>query len=278
MKNHRSWISSIVALSLVGGLPVAAETSASKAQKPRVMVLGTFHFQGSTSDGISVTMGDVLAPERQAEIEEVVERLAKFLPTKIMVEAVPEREGELNATYRSYLAGEHELTASESQQIAMRLAKNLGHERIYAVDHKQEMDFGRVMAAGQTAGQEELLTWFQATMAEIQQKLERAQGPDRTILEALRLHNGDWSLASDGLYLQLALLGTTENPAGAEEVGAWYQRNLKIYANIARQIESPDDRVLMVFGSGHLAHLASFFDRNPAYEWVSALEVLGEPD
>jgi hypothetical protein len=52
---------------------------------------------------------------------------------------------------------------------------------------------------------------------------------------------------------------------------------LKIYANIARAIEGPDERVLVVFGSGHLAHLASFFDQNPHFEWVSALDVLGQP-
>lgn len=75
--------------------------------------------------------------------------------------------------------------------------------------------------------------------------------------------------------LQLALLGTTEDPAGAEVVGGWYERNLKIYANIARAIEGPEERVLVIFGSGHLAQLASFFDQNPDYEWVSALEVLG---
>lgn len=35
--------------------------------------------------------------------EEVVERLASFEPTKIMVEVVPEQEAKLNATYRSEL-------------------------------------------------------------------------------------------------------------------------------------------------------------------------------
>lgn len=46
--------------------------------------------------------------------------------------------------------------------------------------------------------------------------------------------------------------------------------------NIARATKGPEDRVLVVFGSGHLAHLASFFDQNPYYAWVSALEVLGQ--
>lgn len=80
-----------------------------------------------------------------------------------------------------------------------------------------------------------------------------------------------------GLYLQLALLGSADDPAGAEVVAGWYERNLEIYASIARML-APADRALVVSGSGHLAHLADFFRQNPTIEWVSALEVLGEPE
>jgi hypothetical protein len=36
--------------------------------------------------------------------------------------------------------------------------------------------------------------------------------------------------------------------------------------------------VLVIYGSGHLPQPASFFEQNPQYDWVSALEVLGDPD
>ena len=252
-----------------------AATPAADAAQPRVMILGTFHFQGSATDEVSVTMGDVLAPERQAEIADVVERLAAFAPTKIMVEDLPADEERLNARYRAWRAGEGELTANESDQIGMRLAGRLGHERLYAVDHPQPMDFQRIMAAAQAAGQSELLAWFQTTIGEVQRQVAAVQGPDRTILDALRFHNSDWAHDGHGLYLELARMGSAEDPAGAENVAAWYERNLKIYANIARLTE-PGDRVLAIFGSGHLALLASFFDQSPSHEWVSALEVLGE--
>jgi hypothetical protein len=276
MKARDVVIGSIFGFSLVAGDCASAEVTVAGTANPKVMVLGTFHFLGSSTDATNVTMGDVLTPERQKEIQEVVDRLAEFAPTKIMEERVPEREVELNATYRAYVAGEHELAAGETEQIGMRLAKRLGHEMLYAVDHQQDMDLQRVMAAGQAAGQQELLAWFQATMADMQQKVAAEQGPDDSILDALRFHNSEWAHAGNGLYLQLALMGTSENPAGAEVVGGWYERNLQIYANIARAMEGPEDRVLVVFGTGHLAQLASFFDQNPYYEWVSALEVLGE--
>jgi hypothetical protein len=246
--------------------------------RPQVVVLGTFHFQGSSADAVSVTMGDMLSAERQAQIEEVVDRLARFNPTRIMVEVTPEREAEFNESYRAYLDGTHSLAANESQQIGMRLAGKLGLPMLHAVDHRQDMDFERMMKAGAEAGQGELLAWFQSEVANVQETLAAAQANDKTVLDALRFHNGPWALESNGLYLQLAPLGTTADPAGAEVIAGWYERNLKIYANIARATEGPDERVLVIFGSGHLAHLAQFFEENPRYELVPALEFLGEPD
>lgn len=256
----------------LGALPAGAE----QHNPTPIMILGTFHFEGSATDGVSVTMGDMLAPQRQAEIEAVVARLAKFRPTQIMVEATPEHAGHLNATYRDYVAGKHELTANEIQQLGMRLAKQLGHEKLYMVDYHAGMDFERMMKAGQEAGQQEILGWFQQTIGKVEQTLAEAQSADKTVLEALQFHNGPWALDGNSLYLPLAVLGSNENPAGAEVIGGWYQRNLHIYANIARAVEGPDARVLVIYGSGHLAQLAEFFDENPNFEHVSALEVLGE--
>lgn len=128
---------------ILAGIAYAPAASAAGDTQPKVMILGTFHFGGSTADAINVTMGDLTTPARQAEIEEVVERLAKFAPTTIMVELTPKEEAGFNATYQAYRKGEHQLAANERQQIAMRLAAKLGHAKIHAVDHKQDMDFGR---------------------------------------------------------------------------------------------------------------------------------------
>jgi hypothetical protein len=275
----RSRLAFATMLGVLAG-PISAQSAAHGPEEPtrtKVMILGTFHFEGSTADAISVTMGDMLSPRRQAEIEEVIERLAQFRPTRIMIEATPDREAEINQIYRAYVAGRHDLGANETQQIGMRLARKLGLPVIYAVDHQQPMDFERMMRAGAEAGQQDLLGWFQAGMRSVQQTLTSAQSPDKTVLDALRFHNGPWVMGSNSLYLQLAVLGTSENPAGAEVIGGWYERNLKIYANIARAITGQNERILVIYGSGHLPQLARFFDENPRYELVSALEVLGEP-
>lgn len=258
------------------GILVTANAWAERAEKPSVMVLGTFHFRGSASDEISVTMGDVMSARRQAEIEKLADRLESFEPTKIAVEVAPEHETMFNERYRKYKSGNFELTAGESEQIGMRLAKRLGHDRLYAVDHQQDMDMQHAFSVAEAAGQSAEIAVVQKRLGEIESALKQAQSPKRTILDALRFHNGPLLETGNQLYLTMALLGSGDNPAGAEVVGGWYERNLKIYANIARLAEGPEDRILVIFGSGHAPHLTSFFDQNPDFELVPAMSVLGE--
>lgn len=63
-------------------------------------------------------------------------------------------------------------------------------------------------------------------------------------------------------------------PAGAEMVAQWYRRNLLIFANILRLIESDEDRILVIYGSGHRAHLREFVEQHPDLTDVSPLDYL----
>ena len=56
------------------------------AQKPTIMILGSGHLANWGADRINFKMDDVLAPKRQAELQELAEQLARFKPTKIAVE------------------------------------------------------------------------------------------------------------------------------------------------------------------------------------------------
>ena len=43
--------------------------------------------------------------------------------------------------------------------------------------------------------------------------------------------------------------------AGADLVADWFRRNVRIYANLTRLADSPSERVLAIFGAGHLGWL-----------------------
>lgn len=106
---------------------------AKKMDKPKIMILGTFHM-GSYKSLYNTDFDDLMSDKRQKEIMELVDKIKKFKPTKIAVEREYKYEDELNEKYIRYVNGETDLEMHESQQIAFRLAKSLGHKRIYAVD------------------------------------------------------------------------------------------------------------------------------------------------
>jgi hypothetical protein len=77
------------------------------------------------------------------------------------------------------------------------------------------------------------------------------------------------------LYLQLARVRGEGGFVGADVVAQWYRRNFCIFANIAATIESPEDRVLVLFGQGHAPYLRELVKSSPDLELVEASEYLG---
>lgn len=258
------------AVLIAAAIPFAAFA---QDDRPQVMILGTFHFTGGGSDYINSAVDNYFSPQRQAEIETLVEMLAAFNPTKIVVELTPEAEDRFNATYQRYIAGEHELTVNERQQIGMRLAARLGHDRLYAADYQSGMDFDAMMSAAQENGQDQLLERLPQLQADIEALDARLNRPEVSVAERLRAYNTPEFLAEHNVYLTLAQMGSVENPAGANEMTNWWGRNLHIFAQIG-QLSEPGDRILVIYGSGHKFLFDQFFQDAAEFEWVDALNYL----
>src|SRR5688572_23012459 len=117
----------ILALALTLSIvPAAAQTPA--PARAEILVLGTYHMNNPGRDIYNSKVDDVLAPKRQAEMAQLIEVLERFQPTKIAVErnAGDER---IKKDYAAYLAGTHELTRNEIEQVGFRLAKKLGDRK-----------------------------------------------------------------------------------------------------------------------------------------------------
>lgn len=69
-------------------------------------------------------------------------------------------------------------------------------------------------------------------------------------------------------------VGFPDHHIGADLVGEWYKRNLRIYANIWRAVQEDDDRVVFLVGQGHVWSLRTFLRENPDFEVVPVDEVL----
>ena len=90
----------------------------------KLLILGMFHFKDAGLDGYKPEVDvDILSEPRQAELKDVLDRLEKFAPTKILIEVKAERAEVIDERYRQYLAGDFELEANEIYQVAFRLAK-----------------------------------------------------------------------------------------------------------------------------------------------------------
>jgi len=246
------------------GVAQNAEADSDAPARAEVLVLGVYHMANPGRDVANVKADDVLAPERQAEIAELMEVLEEFGPTKVAVEASFSDAEAISARYQAYRNGERELTRNETEQIGFRLAGELGHETVYAVDADGEFPFPRVQDYASAHGREQEFDEFLADLRSIVRATDEYLG-SHTVLETLRYMNSDdyvaQSMASD---YRIARFGEPWNWAGPDLVSDWFRRNMRIYSNILQLIESPDERVLVVFGAGHLGWLRHDFDSDPA--------------
>jgi hypothetical protein len=213
-------------------------------------------------DVVNMQVDDVLAPKRQAEIAEVNATLKKFQPTKIAVEASFSDDATARR-YAEYLAGKHELTRNEVQQIGFRLAKELGHKTVYGVDVAGEFPFPRVEDYLKARGRAKE---FEAMMGVAGDRVKAMNTflASQTVLETLLRMNSDDHVAEDvGLYYRMAHVGEPWNWAGADLIADWFRRNMRIYTNVIRLANTPNERVLVVFGYGHLGWLQHNFASDP---------------
>src|SRR5687767_2952087 len=105
---------------LAGSLLFAAGYGQACSAMPSLLVVGTPHFASAGRHVVNVTVPDVLTPERQREIEAVVDRLAAFRPTRVAVEWDADDQGRLDQRYADYRAGRYSLSANEIDQIGLR--------------------------------------------------------------------------------------------------------------------------------------------------------------
>lgn len=235
-------------------------------ERIEVMLLGSYHMSNPGADAFNLESDDVLAPTRQSEIQSVVDRLAEFAPTRVAVEA-PWGDSLATTRYAAYIVGDLELRRSEEEQIGFRLAHQLGHSQVYPVDVRMGLDFesvgqlaqqdpelGALMGGMQAAGESAM-----ATMAEW-----LASG---TIGEMLQhMNDPDVIWRAHAPYLEFFVpIALGDDYAGADMVATWYQRNIRIFANLTRIVDSEDDRIFAVYGAGHIPIIRQLVIDHPGY-------------
>lgn len=231
----------------------------------RVLVLGTFHF--AQQDRI-----DVLAPDRQAELGRLLEGLARFAPDRVAVESPWTANEALNTAYDRYLAAAEDAIRSpnETYQVGFRLARRLGHERVFGVDVP-------------------ILLWddsiqvFDDEYPTSRRDLRRRWGlrypsapkvaASLTLEENLRPWNAAAlpAMPEFGLFMPLV---EGDIYAGALKMRPWYDRNLRIVQNLFRILEPGDERLFLIIGGSHVRVLRHLLDATPQLCAVDPLPYL----
>ncbi len=235
-------------------LATPAPAWAQSPVQPEILILGTYHMANPGRDVHNMQADDILAEARQREMAELIDVLKGFRPTKIAIEAQvgsrrrPEQ-------YADYLAGRYTLSSNEIDQIGFRLAKELGHEAIYPVDEDGEFPYYRVLNYAKANGLEAHFDSLQAiTAAQVERQADFLRS--HTVLETLEFMNSDSTVAQGVAgYYAFVPFGDPYDYAGPDLIARWFERNIRIYRNIRALITSPNDRILVVYGAGHLGWL-----------------------
>lgn len=237
-------------------LLTAAAAPANGPPKPHLLIVGTPHFSNPGRDVLKTEVPDVLTPERQREIEEIVDRLSAFRPTQVAVEWDADEQARLDQRYADYRAGRYSLSANETDQIGLRLAARLNLPRVHAIDASATPPGGwsgyDYPAWAEAHGRgEEWRAWV-ADQQQVTDKSVRLMSCTPVSAWLRRMNMPQYRSADHRNYFYIARIGDRigANP-GAAWVGTWYTRNLRMLNNLRAVAPDGEDRVVAIVGAGH---------------------------
>lgn len=243
---------------------VAAPVSAAPAPRAQIMIVGVAHLVARNDIHNTVFTDSPLSPKRQAQIADIVAHLARFHPTKVLVEATfgdPKFPNE----YRRYLAGRFTLGSNEIYQYGFKLAARSGNTTIYPID-----TFGLSIYDDNSRSGKRIDAYLQAHFTSVKDPrfdaMERRDNDLQlhgTYLDELRYLNTDASIEANASWYSIFVgLGRNADNAGATYVAQWYTRNCFVFSNILSVVR-PGDRVVLLMGQGHEYLLREFAHLNP---------------
>ena len=247
----------IVAAALMASVACVAAPAPATEPQPDAdfLFVGSFHMNNPGHDVHNTRVDDVLSAKRQREIAEVARLIARFHPTKVMVEADVSSQAKLDESFAASCTGDRALTRNETEQLGFRIACEQKLPGVIAVDwndlgpikDEASVDYpAAIERHGQQAQRAQDLAIGKALNDEDQRTLDKGTVGDML----LRLNSPEWLRANARSYFRVGLYGTAEDPAGANWDMLWYGRNLTIFNNIVRRTQ-PGDRVLVIYGAGH---------------------------
>ena len=246
----------------------------SKDSLPTIFLIGSFHFEYPNLDANKVDKTkqvDILSEQKQKELKKLLDYISIFKPTKICIEA-PEKWNAMDK-YHLYKAGKKELGRDEIQQIGFRLMDKFKLDTVYCVDATPLAD-----DLTETKDSTTIKPYIDAIFEDYTFKsnsnykkwfdYETNLATQTPLLEYFKYFNSQKRFLRDyGFYLTGDFKNGKYN--GADALATyWYDRNLRIFRNIIRVTTSKNDRILVLFGVGHISILDQLLKCSIEYNYI----------
>lgn len=269
-------------------------TNFAKAQteKVEILLMGCDHLNQLYKKENPNT--DVFTEKRQQEIFEIVASLKQYQPDMIMVEELPEQQGNLDSLYLLFL--ENKLSfqnlengRSEIYQLAFNSAKLLKLNNVYCVNAPGGTS-QNILDNGQNI---ELYKKETTALRDIvREKGQQIQDGSLSLKNYVRFLNEKETVQKTYhlRYITPARVtnGTFKNPdkmvdtafvdpqyIGAELSAIFKNRDYKIYSNIVtKQLATRSKKILLIIGQAHIGSLQNIFRDDPDYTIIDAITYL----
>lgn len=257
--------------------------------KIKVMVVGFTHLSQLNSGANPV---DVLAPSGQTSIRSLTAALASFHPDAVMVEVAPEDQARLDAEYNDYVSSGKlpvENSSGETYQVAFALARAQHLKGVLGVDFYDSTPQGMLTSGTRIELYQDGLKRLQDTVREKNRQLSSGSislydyiafiNQPATIELTHRLLFNTPAYVRDGDFRNppqtIDMSRIDKRYIGAEFIGLFYSRNLKLYSNIlAAQQRQGAHRILITTGQVHVGVLQELLQHNPSFQVVEAASIL----
>jgi hypothetical protein len=246
----------------------------SQAQKTDILLLGTYHFGGNTSDNIKVTNDNILSNQKQNELNVLLNKLEKFNPEIIYIENEPNRQPYWDSIYLNYRNGNQINLDNELFQIAIKLASRLNLKKgVKCVDWhiKPANTFSEIEYENLFNKMDEYYSMNLNDKVEKQSIFE-----ENAIKEIHNFNDSITKLTMIEVFRNISsMLDIDENNINI----FWSQnnmiRNVNIYQNIIQDILiNKPKRVLIIYGAGHIKALKDYFEVHPAVKIIQTNKIL----
>lgn len=239
------------------------------ADKAKVMLFGTFHFDDPGLDVVKLKNVDVMTAENQAYLKQFTQRVAaKFAPTQVLIECAKKETPKMNERYQEYLNGSYELGRNENYQIGFRLAKLAKVKVITCYDEREVEWQGEALMQHMSEQDAKLQTAFMTYLQKVTSEVD-ASRKAMTLQQVLQSNNNqEQDNLNKSLYIFTNHAGAFDSYVGADAAASWWHRNFRMYANV-QALATPGERIFVVGGQGHMAILKDFAKLDPNNEAVA---------